>query len=235
MSDDSIQACLEAAGIPATLQNIREMKRYLAREMPENDALFTREESEAVIEALDQPEELEGLLDTLDNEHLAKVESQKQAEDITYDTLQNLIQMAGSISFYHQMRQQTNTFSVPIVTEKGVTSCNVTVLQGSEAEKGTVEISLHSDTFGKMQATFKVTGDRVSGFVTCEDGQDVSELTQNIEKDLEMNGFAMERMDVAKGARHSFHVGDKEKTANSRLYQVAKIVVTNVQRKEVTL
>ena len=57
--------------------------------MPENDALFTREESEAVIEALDQPEELEGLLDTLDNEHLAKVESQKQAEDITYDTLQN--------------------------------------------------------------------------------------------------------------------------------------------------
>ena len=235
LSDDSIQACLEAAGIPATLQNIREMKRYLAREMPENDALFTREESEAVIEALDQPEELEGLLDTLDNEHLAKVESQKQAEDITYDTLQNLIQMAGSISFYHQMRQQTNTFSVPIVTEKGVTSCNVTVLQGSEAEKGTVEISLHSDTFGKMQATFKVTGDRVSGFVTCEDGQDVSELTQNIEKDLEMNGFAMERMDVAKGARHSFHVGDKEKTANSRLYQVAKIVVTNVQRKEVTL
>lgn len=235
LSDDSIQACLEAAGIPATLQNIREMKRYLAREMPENDALFTREESEAVIEALDQPEELEGLLDTLDNEHLAKVESQKQAEDITYDTLQNLIQMAGSIFFYHQMRQQTNTFSVPIVTEKGVTSCNVTVLQGSEAEKGTVEISLHSDTFGKMQATFKVTGDRVSGFVTCEDGQDVSELTQNIEKDLEMNGFAMERMDVAKGARHSFHVGDKEKTANSRLYQVAKIVVTNVQRKEVTL
>lgn len=235
LSDDSIQECLAAAGIPATLQNIREMKRYLAREMPENDALFTREESEAVIEALDQPEELEGLLDTLDNEHLAKVESQKQAEDITYDTLQNLIQMAGRISFYHQMRQQTNTFSVPIVTEKGVTSCNVTVLQGSEAEKGTVEISLHSDTFGKMQATFKVTGDRVSGFVTCEDGQDVSELTQNIEKDLEMNGFAMERMDVAKGARHSFHVGDKEKTANSRLYQVAKIVVTNVQRKEVTL
>lgn len=235
LSDDSIQECLAAAGIPATLQNIRGMKRYLAREMPENDALFTREESEAVIETLDQPEELEGLLDTLDNEHLAKVESQKQAEDITYDTLQNLIQMAGNISFYHQMRQQTNTFSVPIVTEKGVTSCNVTVLQGSEAEKGTVEISLHSDTFGKMQATFKVTGDRVSGFVTCEDGQDVSELTQNIEKDLEMNGFAMERMDVAKGARHSFHVGDKEKTANSRLYQVAKIVVTNVQRKEVTL
>ena len=235
LSDDSIQACLEAAGIPATLQNIREMKRYLAREMPENNALFTREESETVIEVLDQPEELEGLLDTLDNEHLVKVTSQKQAEDITYDTLQNLIQMVGSISFYHQMRQQTNTFSVPIVTEKGVTSCNITVLQGSEAEKGTVEISLHSHTFGKMQATFKVTGDRVSGFVTCEDGQDVSELTQNIEKDLEMNGFAMERMDVAKGARHSFHVGDKEKTANSRLYQVAKIVVTNVQRKEVTL
>lgn len=99
LSDDSIQECLAVAGIPATLQNIREMKRYLAREMPENDALFTREESEAVIEALDQPEELEGLLDTLDNEHLAKVESQKQAEDITYDTLQNLIQMAGSISF----------------------------------------------------------------------------------------------------------------------------------------
>ena len=47
-----------------------------------------------------------------------------------------------------------------------------------------------------------------------------------------MNGFAMERMDVAKGTRHSFHVGDKEETTNRKLYQVAKIVVRNVQRKE---
>ena len=232
MSDDSIQECLKAAGIPATLQNIREMKRYLAREMPENDALFTQEESKAVIEAFDQPEKLGEFLDTLDNEHLEKIESQKQAEDITYDALQNLIRMAGSISFYRQMRQQTNTFSVPIVTDQGVTSCHITVLQGQESEKGTVEISLNSEKVGKIQATFKVVKDNVSGFVTCENEQDISGLTQNIEKDLEMNGFAMERMDVARGARHSFQAGDKEQTANSRLYQVAKIVVTNVQRKE---
>lgn len=233
MSDEVVQECLQAAEIPTTLQNIREMKRYLTREKADKETLYTKEESEAVLDVMDQPEELEVLLDTLDSEHLAEIERRKQAEDITYDTLQNLIQMAGSISFYHQMRQQANTFSVPIVTEKGITSCNVTVLQGSEEKKGTVEISLNSETYGKMQATFKVTGDRVSGFVTCEQGQNISDLTKNIEKDLEMNGFAMERMDVAKGTRHSFHVGNKEETTNSRLYQVAKIVVTNVQRKEV--
>ena len=230
--DEMVHQCLEAAGIPATLQNIREMKAYLTREKTESDILFTEEESESVLDVMDQPEELESMLDTLDQEHFQEIESRKQADDITYDTLQNLIRMAGSISFYRQMRQQTNTFSVPIMTDQGVTSCHVTVLQGQESEKGTVEISLNSEKFGKLQATFKVVENKVSGFVTCENEQDISELTQDIEKDLEMNGFAMERMDVARGARHSFQAGDKEQTANSRLYQVAKIVVTNVQRKE---
>ena len=93
----------------------------------------------------------------------------------------------------------------------------------------------NSRHYGKLQASFKVAGDRVSGFVTGEEtdaSQKIAELVQEIEKDLEMNGFAMERMDVAKGTRHSFHVGDKKETTNRKLYQVAKIVVRNVQRKE---
>lgn len=234
LSDERIQQCLQAADIPATLQNIREMKKFLGQERAGQDELYSVEESESLLDLLDQPEAFEKKLEELDEVHEQKLEEEKQSDEITYDTLQDLIQMAGSISFYRQMRR-SQTFSVPIVTEHGVTSCSFTVMQGSKEDKGTVEISMNSRHYGKLQASFKVAGDRVSGFVTGEEtdaSQKIAELVQEIEKDLEMNGFAMERMDVAKGTRHSFHVGDKKETTNRKLYQVAKIVVRNVQRKE---
>ena len=144
--------------------------------------------------------------------------------------------MANSVSFYRQMRT-FQKYEVPVVTERGVTTCSVTVKQGREFEKGTVEITMESDSFGKIQATFKVANDRVCGFVTSDEDEALEisrEILNNFKTDLEMNGFTMERGDLAKGKRNSFHSGSKiEETAtNQRLYQVAKLFIQNVKRRE---
>ena len=197
---------------------------------------YSKEESKRIIDAFDEPEELQEVFDEIDDVHKAFIEEQKESESIRYEDIKELAQMAGSISFYRQMRQ-FQKFEVPIVTEQGVTACSVTVRQGKEYEKGTVEISLDSPRFGQLQATYKVSGDKVSGFVTSEEEgvrEAVSEVLSEFEKDLEMNGLTMEREDFAKGRRNSFHSGDKinETATNNKLYLVAKLFIQNVQRRD---
>lgn len=235
-SSDQIMELLKELDIPDSMINIHLMKSYLEQGSRSFLKLYSREESERLIDSMDDPEQLDEVYDELDEVHSEELNEQKQAEDVHYENIRDIAVMAGSISFYHQMRR-FQRYEVPIITEHGVTACSVTVRQGKESEKGTVEISIDSPRFGNVQATFKVSGERVSGFMTSddEDARTVSEeIFIEFEKDLEMNGFTMERGDFAKGRRNSFHLGDNidETATNDRLYLVAKLFIQNVQRRE---
>ena len=235
-SDEQLLNWLKELEIPDSMVHIQLMKSYLEHGAGEFLKLYTKKESEKIIDAFEHPEELEEVYEELDEVHEKQLQDKKEKEDVHYDEIKDIARMASSISFYHQVRQ-FQRYEVPIVTERGVTACTVTVRQGREAEKGTVEISVDSQKFGGVQATFKVSGSRVTGFVTSEEEEALEaskEIIQTFEKDLEMNGFTMERGDMAKGSRSSFHVGNKadEAPANDRLYLVAKLFIQNVQRKE---
>lgn len=235
-SDEQILHILKQMELPDSLMNVHLMRTYLEQGAKEYLKYFTREESEEIIEALDDPEKLLEVYEEKEEALKKHLREQKDAGDVTSATVKEIAVMAGSISFYRQMRRYQK-YEVPIVTERGVTACAVTVRQGDRAEKGTVEIRISSSQSGSLQATFKVTGTRVSGFVTSEEEGtlDVSRsVFSGFEKDLEMNGFTMERGDFAKGIRNAFHSGsqiDKEAT-NDKLYLVAKLFIQNVQRKE---
>ena len=222
--------------MPDSIVNIHLMKFILEQNGRELLKRYTKQESEQIINSFDDPEELQEVYETIDEAHEARLEEEKQQPEIHYDEVKELARMASSVSFYRQMRQ-FQRYEVPIVTEQGVTSCSVTLKKGTSTEKGTVEITVDSFHFGSVQATFKVKGNRVSQFVTSDDEQALGmtkEIMISFEKDLEMNGFTMERGNYAKGRRNSFHLGDRldEAATNDRLYLVAKLFIQNVQRKE---
>ena len=235
-SDEQILHILKQVELPDSLMNVHLMRSYLEQGAKEYLKFFTREGSEEIIEAFDNPQLLSEVYEEKENALADHLREQKDAEDVTSDTVKEIAVMAGSISFYRQMRR-FQKYEVPIVTERGVTACAVTVRQGDRAEKGTVEISISSSRFGSLQATFKVAGTQVSGFVTSEE-EGTLEVSRSIfgefETDLEMNGFTMERGDFAKGTRNSFHSGSQieEEATNDRLYLVAKLFIQNVQRRE---
>lgn len=235
-SDEQILHILKQVELPDSLMNVHLMKAYLEQGAKEYLKFFTREGSEEIIEAFDNPQLLSEVYEEKENALADHLREQKDSQDVTSDTVKEIAVMAGNISFYRQMRR-FQKYEVPIVTERGVTACAVTIKQGDKAEKGTVEISISSSRFGSLQATFKVAGTRVSGFVTSgEEG--TLEVSRSIfgefETDLEMNGFTMERGDFAKGTRNSFHSGSQieEEATNDRLYLVAKLFIQNVQRRE---
>lgn len=234
-SDAEVRNFLKDLQLPESLTYIRAMKEYLEEGSKTYLRRYSGQEGERLREAMDDPEQLERIFDELDAAYETELRKKKEEPEVSYITYQEIAKMASSVSFYRQMRQYRK-YEIPVETERGITACSVTIVQGSQDEKGTVEIAMDSHRFGRMQATFKVNGNTVSGFVTGEtmDVHMVSEqIMTGFETDLEKNGLHMEREDFAKGRRPSFHL-DKEITgaANQKLYLVAKLFIQNVQKGE---
>lgn len=102
---------------------------------------------------------------------------------------------------------------------------------------------MDSEQFGKVQATFRVSGVHVRGFVTVEQQENMElcqELLAGFEKDLEESGFTMDSESLVRGSRRSLHkthdiYADRETGAKNRdLYQIARCFLINVDatRKE---
>lgn len=229
------QQFLEALSMPDSVSNRMLAAEYLSNGFLEYGKLWKRRESEDLMEAFDDPEELENIYGELDEIHQNDLAGKRESDDITYSDAVSLAKMAGGISFYQNLRRQ-QIYEVPIVTEQGVTACHVT-LQSNSGKKGIVEISLDSEDLGRVQATFRVNGNRVRGFVTAEKTDCMTvcqEILSGFEKDLEENGFTMESESLIQGSRRSLHklqegAADRAAgTKNKDLYQVAKCFLVNV-------
>lgn len=230
-----IQAFLKELDLPDTMTNLMMAQAHLANGNKEYSSLWKKEESESLQEAFDNPEELERVYDEIDGNHTKALAESRESDDITYDGINAIAKMANSISFYRSLRTY-RMYELPIITERGVTTCNVTIRDGEKQEKGTVEISMDSENLGSVQATFKVSGKRVRGFVTAENADSLAEcrrILDKFEKDLGENGFTMDSESLIQGSRSSLHTGNKsDGTKNRDLYQVAKLFIENISGKD---
>ena len=233
-SEGQIQRFLQALDRPDSAAERVLAQAYLANGGREFVSVWKKEESERIQEAFDEPEELDALYDEIDESHKASLEKNRERDDITYDGILSLARMANSISFYKNLRSR-EVYEVPIVTERGVTACNVTIQSGG-GQKGTVEISMDSEELGRIQAAFRVNGTHVRGFVTADRAESLPacrEILNEFEKDLEKNGFTMDSESLVQGNRNSSHTGNKSEGAKNRdLYRIAKCFIQNVSRKD---
>lgn len=226
---------LEALDLPDTIGNIQMIQLSLQRGSKPWNKLWEPEESENVLEQFDNPEELDPLLEQIDKKHKDKLAKMSESDDIDYEGLRSQSLMNRRISFHGKIRDY-QMYEVPVFTEQGVTTCNVTIRDGKETEKGLVEIAMESGEFGRMQATFKVKGNRVNSFVTLEDGEHVTLCQRRMNefvKDLEEKGFTMDGGSLVQGNRDSLHVGDRAEGAkNQDLYRIAKTFIIAMNRKD---
>lgn len=231
---DSLDEFFQALEMPDTYMNRTALAQYLALDNKAYLSLFAKEEQDEILQAFEDPERLQECYQQIDEEHQKQLEKQEDRADITYEDVVTLSQMAGSISFYHRMRK-SNVYEIPIITEQGVGSCRVTLNQQQE-KKGTVDISMETPAFGKLQATFRVQGTHVKGFITMEQTQQEDRCRQcllDFEETLEENGYTMDSDNLVQGSRHSFHVGEAPmEVSNKDLYFIAKCFIENMIRED---
>ncbi|MCH5251543.1 MAG: hypothetical protein J1F22_01100 [Lachnospiraceae bacterium] len=228
---ERLQEFLQQLDLPDTLNNLAMAQAYMNSGAKEYESLWKKEESEELQEIFDEPEKLDEFYQSMDENHAESLEKSREGDDITYDGVVSLAKMANSISFYQNLRSH-QVYEVPIVTERGITTCNVTIEGGKSREKGTVEIYMESESLGSVQATFKLSGKHVKGFMTAENADSLKEcrsILDNFEKDLEESGFTMDSESLIQGSRRSLHVGNKSEGAkNQDLYRIAKMFIVNI-------
>lgn len=234
-SEEKILDFLAALDLPDTVANLQIMQEYRKQGSGEWHKQWKREESDTVIENLDDPEKLDSLMPAIDKNHQTELAETEQSDDINYEALHYRNLMNRTITFYGKMRDY-QMYEIPVFTEKGITTCNVTIQDGAGSQKGRIEIAMESAEFGRMQATFKVKGTHVNGFVSVEQEASVNLCKRRMdefEKDLEENGFTMDSGGLVKGNRNSLHTGNKpEGTKNKDLYRIAKMFVISMNRKD---
>ena len=231
--DVQTTAFLQELELPETIRNIVSAGDFIRQQMREVRDLWTEEESDEVVEHFDEPDELSEVYEGIEKNHRESIENRKESDDITVDGIKAMARMAGHISFYQSIRRY-QMYEVPIMTDKGVLDCNVTIQSGEGANRGTVEITVDSETLGRLQATFKLSGTHINGFVTAERRDGVGEYEQmldELEKDLGEIGFTMDGNRLLQGSRNSLHVGDATEGAkNQDLYRIAKCFLVSISK-----
>lgn len=232
---ERLQQFLSELELPHTMANLRLAQHFLKPKEDEPQLPWNEEDSEEILEAFHEPEQLQEVYEKVSKKQEEALEKMQQQDDIVYDQIKEIAMMNRQISFYGKLRNY-QMYEVPVFTEQGVTNCKVTIQSSSPQEKGTVEISMESPEFGSLQASFKLNGKRIKGFVTTSDKEKIS-LCQSrmdqFEKDLEENGFTMDSNNLVSGTRDSLHIGNRlDGAKNADLYQIAKCFIVSMSRKE---
>lgn len=228
------QQFLAEIDLPDTMANLQFAQSFFKQGDRAVPSYWEKEDSEEIMESLEQPEQLEEVYESLDKKHRQTLEKIREADDIKFEDIRNVTKMNQRISFYGKLRNY-QMYEVPVFTEQGITNCRVTI-QSKQNQKGLLEINMDSPEFGRLQASIRLSERHVKGFVTVEDKEYV-ELCQSrmdeFEKDLEENGFTMDSGRLMEGSRDSLHVGDRaEGTKNSDLYRIAKMFIIQMSRKD---
>lgn len=230
--DEQVMNLLQEMDVPETIRNRMAASEFLRHQLRGVRELWTEEESDRIVENMDDPDALDETFEEIEKSHHEWLTNQQEEADISFERMQELTRMAGLVSFHHSMRRY-QTYEVPLMTEQGVIDCHVTVREGEKSAGGTVEITMDSDELGKLTATFKLSGNRVNGFVTAERQDRIetwSGMMENLEKDLEEIGFTMDGNSLVTGNRNSLRAGDSVDGAkNQDLYRIAKCFLRSMK------
>ena len=234
-SESEVINFLEALDLPATLSNLSLVQEFRQMGAGKWRDLWKEEDTDAVLDAMEEPDSLDDVFAEIEENMQKELVERRESDDITYDEITWQNQMSRLFTFHGAMRR-CQVYEVPILTEFGITTCNITIREGVEKEKGSIEIAMNSKEFGRLQASFKVKEKKVNGFVTVEDETSVSSCQERMdafEKELEEIGFTMDGNTLITGQRTSLSVGNKEEgTKNQDLYRIARLFVVTMNRKD---
>ena len=234
-SESEVINFLEALDLPATLSNLSLVQEFRQMGAGKWRDLWKEEDTDAVLDAMEEPDSLDDVFTEIEENMQKELVERRESDDITYDEITWQNQMSRLFTFHGAMRR-CQVYEVPILTEFGITTCNITIRDGVEKEKGSIEIAMNSKEFGRLQASFKVKEKKVNGFVTVEDETSVSSCQERMdafEKELEEIGFTMDGNTLITGQRTSLSVGNKKEGAkNQDLYRIARLFVVTMNRKD---
>ena len=135
-------------------------------------------------------EAVEGLLDALNDEESMKEQNEKvvtaakkllesgEKGILTDEDLDSLRIMNSGIRL-NRLLADRRTYEIPIATDSGITNINLTIVSGSQTEKGMINIRMNSEKYGNIMIEYKVKGNRIQGLILTQNHTEESDYWYN--------------------------------------------------------
>lgn len=189
-------------------------------------------------DAIEDSETLQAKFDQVEakvNQILEK-EYGKPAKEESSARVDELRIFANGIALAKRLSRQ-ECYQIPIRTGDQITTINLTLRKG-HLESGKVQISMDSESYGKLDAEFSVNGDTLRGFVLCDTRngfRSMNAATGRMKQDFEAIGLNVQQINVGFDSVvfDQSTALDSTKDINpstQKLYQIAKVAVTTIRR-----
>jgi hypothetical protein len=166
--------------------------------------------------------------------------TQSQAE--TFTEMKNVIRCFKQLSIIRALRKQEN-YEVPIEINGEMTSVNLVLVHSTE-EKGTVNITMQTESLGKAGVRFRISENTLDSYFIADSEMGKERLQtvgQMILEQLRANGLQIGEENYVNSHSRGRNeldlltfsqtdVDNNNKTvATKRLYEVAKVFLTGMQ------
>lgn len=232
---------------PVTLENVRAMSGY------EQDVsgAFTRIKDEAEKHSGRNGEKLKEKSDHLEESFNSKEEAVQaykelaeaekeilddamyEREDVASLDIKELGLIYKQISFTAKMTD-TEKYDIPVYMEDSVVALHLQLIH-SDKNKGMVEASMDTESYGRIVIRLQVQDSIVKGFFIGSDKgseEKIKAMREQIKEGIERTGFLTDSMDI--GFRKDLRIGFSEKsekgqTSTKQLYSIAKTVISIIR------
>lgn len=122
--------------------------------------------SEDLINSLSDSNSMIGQYDKIEQAINKQINNFYESQDIKSEDISALQRINNGVSFLQNLAKR-EYYEIPILVGDKVTNVNVTILRNSK-DSGKVNISVQSDTLGKISAGFSVKNQTLKGLITCD-------------------------------------------------------------------
>ncbi len=202
----SIQNILAANDVLSTDQSIYKQVNNLLKKEKEQSAQKVEAETEQT--QTDVATVSERLINSLTNQKSMKTEYESVEKDvnklinqfyenpvITSQDITALQRISNGMSFLQKLATR-ESYEIPISVEGEVTNVNVTILRNKE-ETGKVDISINSETLGKVSMGFTVKEQGLKGLITCDNRfglEAIESRSEELKEAIEQGGLELRQL-----------------------------------------
>ncbi len=205
--------------------------------------------SDDLVDSIIDQESLLSQFEKVEKEVNSQLNSLYENEKITSQDIVALQHISNGLSFLKQLAKR-ESYEIPIAVGDMITNINVTIVRNI-GETGKVDISVQSDTFGKISAVLSVKDKEVKGLITCNNrfgletvqsendslketiskaGLTVKQINYGIESIAADNYRAKLRNKVT--AEESKSPAEGQTVTTNTLYNIAKAMVVQIRALE---
>jgi hypothetical protein len=167
---------------------------------------------------------------------------------ITSQEISTLQRISNGFSFLQKLAQR-ESYELPMVIGDKITNVNVTFISNT-GESGKIDINIKSETLGNIKVDLQVKENGLKGLITCENRKAFDLLLsgrESLEYNLSNSGIAVKNMNygIISNRPESYQSKNlvvdeidnetglaEEKTETNLLYNIGKIVLTNIKTLE---